>query len=483
MSDGTAKAVPPAALTPDICVIGAGGNGIALATAAAAFGVSVVLADRNAPGGSSGPLATKALIEAAAAAQSMHEADRAGVQAEASQVSPAQLHDHIQRLLAGEAANSTEERLTALGIRLLRGEARFTSRSTVVVDGLPIKARRFVIATGARPALPDLPGLDAVPVIGEDDLVGLTRLPGRPIVLGGNATAAALAQALHRLGGKVSLVAVEGLLNTHDAEAALLVRRRLLREGLALYEQIPAVRAERSRSGLRLVLAGSTGEIVVEGTHLLVAGPLRPEIAALDLDLGGIRHDASGILVDKGLRASNRRVYALGGCAGGAASAAADRAGDDHVGLVLRNILFRQPVRIDAASYPRIAWCRPEIAAIGLSESEARARAGTIQLLRWPLAEIAGARAAGESEGFVKLVTDRKGRIHSVTIVGAGAGELIAPWCVAVKAGLTVTDMAGVVMPTLARSEASRRAALSFHVPSTTNPRLRRLIGFLRRFG
>ncbi|UZF92278.1 dihydrolipoyl dehydrogenase family protein [Bosea sp. NBC_00550] len=473
----------PAALTPDICVIGAGGNGIALATAAAAFGVSVVLVEREVLGGSPAPLATKALVEAAASAQAAREAGRLGLKTTDAQVSPAQLHDHIQRALAAEAANHAEERLTALGITIIRGEARFVSRSTVNVDGQPIKARRFVIATGARSPKPDLPGLDTVPLLHEEDISGLTRLPERPIILGSGATGAALAQALQRLGSKATLVAPEGLLAEHDAEAAMLVRRRLLREGLTLHDKVEPIRAERSRSGLRLVLAGGAGETVVEGSHLLLAAPQRPEIAALDLDLGGIRHDSSGVLVDKALRTSNRRVYALGGCAGGPATAVADRAGEDHVGLVLRNILFRQPTRIDPAKDPRVAWCQPEIAAIGLSEAAARAKAGTVQVLRWPFAEMGGSRAAGESEGFVKLVTDKKGRILGVTIVGEGAGELIAPWCVAAKAGLTIADMAGVVMPALSRSDASRRAALSFHVPSTNSARLRRLIGFLRRFG
>lgn len=483
MSDGTAKAAKPAALTPDICVIGAGSNGIALATAAAAFGVSVVLVERGTRGGSSGPLAMKALIEAGAVAQAMREAGRFGLKAGDPQANPAQLHDHIQRTLAAEATNHAEERLKALGIAILRGEARFASRSTVRVGEQAIKARRFVIATGARAPRPELPGLDTVPLIDVDELSELTRLPERPVILGGGATGAALAQALQRLGSTATLVAPEGLLPHHDAEAALLVRRRLLREGLALHERNAPVRLERSRSGLRLILAGDGSEATVEGSHLLLAGPRQPEIAALDLDLGGIRHDATGVVTDKGLRTSNRRVYALGACAGGTAAPATDHAGDDHVGLILRNILFRQPLRIDPASYPRIAWCQPEIAAIGLSEAAARAKAGAIQVLRWPFAEVAGARTAGATEGFVKLVTDRKGRPLGVTIVGAGASELIAPWCVAAKAGLTVADMAGVVMPAFSRSDASHRAALSVHAPSTANPRLRRLIGFLRRFG
>lgn len=480
MSDGTAKAAKPAALTPDICVIGAGANGIALAIAAATFGVPVVLVERDAIGGSRGPLATQALIAIAARAQALRDAERLGLAAAEPQPNPAQIHDHIQRALSADRANHSAERLAALGITIVQGEAHFTSRSTVTVDGRPIKARRFVIATGAHVVPPAIAGLDSVPVLHESDLAGLTRLPERPIVIGG--AGIALAQALRRLGCLAKLVAPDGLLAGHD-EAATMLRRRLLREGLDLHEGCEPLRVERSRSGLRLVLATPTGETTIEGSHLLVCGQRRPEIGSLDLDLAGIRHDASGISVDRGLRTSNRRVHAMGACAGGAAAVSPARAGDDHVGLVLRSILFRQPVKIDPASEPRVVWSRPQVAAIGLTEDEARARAGAIRVLRWPFSENAAARAAGETEGFVKAVVDRKGRILGATIVGDDAGELITPWCIAMRAGLGVSDLAGMPLPATARSDASRRAALSFHATLTTRPALRRLIGFLRRFG
>ena len=481
MSDGTAKAAKPAALTPDICVIGAGQNGVALAIAAAAFGVPVVLIERDATGGDQGPLAIRALIEVGGRAQALRDAGRLGFAAIEPQPNPAQIHDHIQRALAADQANHAAERLATLGISVIRGEARFTSRSTVTVEGQPIKARRFVIATGARAVPPAIPGLDTVSVLREADLAGLTRLPERPIVLGN--AGAALAQALRRLGCAATLVAPEGLLAGHDDEAATILRRRLLREGLTLHENGEPLRAERTRSGLRLILASPSGETTIEGSHLILCGPRRPAIDALDLDLGGIRHDASGITVDRSLRTSNRRVHALGDCAGGLAIAPFDRAGDDHVGLVLRSILFRQPVKIHPASEPRVVWSRPQVALIGQSETEARKAAGTIRVLRWPFSENAAAQAAGETEGFVKAIVDRKGRILGVTIVGEAAGELIAPWCIAMRAGLGVGDLASMPLPAGARSDASRRAALSFHAALTTKPGLRRLIGFLRRFG
>jgi pyruvate/2-oxoglutarate dehydrogenase complex dihydrolipoamide dehydrogenase (E3) component len=320
-----------------------------------------------------------------------------------------------------------------------------------------------------------------VPVLHESDLADLTRLPERPIVIGG--AGIALAQALRRLGCAASLLAPEGLLTGHDDEAATILRRRLLREGLELLEGCEPLRAERSRSGLRLVLATPSGKTTIEGSHLLVCGPRQPEIGSLDLDLAGIRHDASGISVDRSLRTSNRRVYALGACAGGAATSPPDRAGDDHVGLLLRSILFRQPIKIDPVSEPRTAWCQPQVASIGLTEMQARAKAGAIRVLRWPFSENAAGQAAGETEGFVKAVVDRKGRILGVTIAGDEASELIAPWCLAMRAGLGIGDVAGTPLPVMARSDASRRAALSFHATLTTRPALRRLIGFLRRFG
>ncbi len=481
VSDGTAKAAKPAALTPDICVIGAGGDGVALAIAAAGFGVPVVLIERGAIGGDRGPLATQALVAIAARAQALRNAAGRGPAAAEPQPHPAQIHDHVQRALAADRANHSAERLAALGIIVIRGEARFTSRSTVTVDGRPIKARRFVIATGARIAPPAIAGLDTVPLLHESDLAGLTRLPERPIIVGG--AGVALAQALRRLGPAASLVASEELLAGHDDEAATILRRRLLREGLELHENSTPLRVERARSGLRLILTTPSGEKTIEGSHLILCGPRRPAIETLDLDFAGIRHDASGIAVDRGLRTSNRRVYALGACAGGAAAALPDRAGDDHIGLLLRSILFRQPVRVDPASEPRVIWSRPQVAAVGLTEMGARKTAGKLRVLRWPFAENAAAQAAGETEGFVKAIVDHKGRILGVTIAGEDAGEQIAPWCIAMRAGLGVGAVAGMPLPAFARSDASRRAALSFHATLTTRPGLRRLIGFLRRFG
>lgn len=486
MSLGADTATKPAVLAPDICVIGAGAAGLAVATAAAAFGVSVVIIERDSMGGSAGDGAVMALAAAGARAQAVREARHFGVAAGEPEVNDAQLHDHVQRVLAAAAPNVSAERMTALGATVIRGEGRFISRSTVVVGEQTIKARRFVIATGARNIAPPVPGLDAITCLTDESLASATRRPGRLVVLGGGATGAAIAQAMARLGSAVTLIDSATLLGNEDPEAVGMLRRALMRDGVALHESTQVLRAQPVRGGVRLAIAaGEDGaEQTVEGTHLLLATPRMPAIETLDLELAGIAVEAGGIRVDRGLRTSNRRVYAIGDCVGGSLGALrGGHVAEEQARLVLRNALFRQPGRFDANLVPRLTQTHPEIAAVGLSEDEARARARAIRVLRWPYVESARAHAERTTEGFVKLVTDAKGRLLGVTIVGARAGDLIAPWCLALKTGMGAQGMAELVLPHPALSEVSKRAATSFLAPLAAKPGLRRLIGFLRRFG
>jgi pyruvate/2-oxoglutarate dehydrogenase complex dihydrolipoamide dehydrogenase (E3) component len=488
VTDSSATAHRPAPLTPDLCVIGAGRAGLALAAGAAAFGVPTVLIARDgmgAAGRNKGSLASAALIAAGAQVQALREAGRFGIATGEAQVNFAQVHDHMAKVTGALAPNASVERFTALGVKVIAGEARFRDRNSVLVGTQVIKARRFAIATGSRPAAPDIPGLEEVALLSEDDIATLTRRPDRLIVLGGEPAGLALAQAMQRLGSAVTIVATQGLLPNEDAEAVGLVRRALLREGVVLHEDAKVLRAETPKGRVRLILAAAEGEPeqIVEGTHLLVT-ERRPDIETLDLELGGITSDAKGVIVNASLCTSNRRVYAIGACAGGAAGGPQEpHAAEHHAGLVLRRALFRQPARLGAATIPRIVQSDPALASVGLSEAEARAKAREIQVLRWPYAETDKAQAERRTEGFVKLVTDRKGRILGVTIVGAQAAELIAPWSMAIQKGMDVKEMAGFVFPSPAFSEISGRAATSYYAPLAAKPGLRRLIGFLRRFG
>jgi pyruvate/2-oxoglutarate dehydrogenase complex dihydrolipoamide dehydrogenase (E3) component len=254
----------------------------------------------------------------------------------------------------------------------------------------------------------------------------------------------------------------------------------LLGDGIALHENLLVLRVESHRQRPRLVL---DGEVRIDGTHLLIANGRRPNLEGLELDLAGARSDETGIIVDAALRTANRRIYAIGDCAGGAAAGmASSHAAQHQAGLVLRNALFRQPVRFRRELVPRAVHSRPELASVGLDEHQARAR-GDIRVMRWPYAESGRARAELRTAGLIKLMTDRKGGILGVAIAGEQAAELIVPWSLAIQKRMNVSEMAGLIAPSQGLSELSQKAALSFQAPLATKPGIRRLIGFLRRFG
>ncbi|WP_164547538.1 MULTISPECIES: NAD(P)/FAD-dependent oxidoreductase [unclassified Bosea (in: a-proteobacteria)] len=481
MSEIASPAASTVPLTPDICVIGHGPGGLAVATAAALFGVRIVLVRH---GGSELPpnegARGQALRAAAGQARTVAGAASFGIAVNAGQIDYARVRAHLDQVAARSATNDSDERLTALGVLVLKGEARFQNRHQLAVGGSVVRARRFVIATGSLPAQLSIPGLADLPCLTEDSVFDLAKRPDRLLVLGGTAAAIELAQAMRALGSEVALIAREGLLPDEDQEAVGVLRRALLGDGIALHESRPILRAESHRQRPRLVLGGNS---TIDGTHLLVASGRTPNIAGLELDLAGARSDDAGVIVDASLRTANRRIYAIGACAGGAAAGMAPgHAAQHQAGLVLRNALFRLPVRFRPEQVPRTVHGRPELASVGLSETQARAQ-GALRVLRWPYAESGLAQAERQAEGLIKLMTDRKGTILGVVIAGAQAAELIAPWVLAVQKRMNVRDMAGLVAPSQSLSEISQRAALSFQAPLAAKPGIRRLIGFLRRFG
>ncbi|MGE7470896.1 dihydrolipoyl dehydrogenase family protein [Bosea sp. NPDC003192] len=481
MSETASPATSKEPLTPDICVIGDGPGGLAVATAAALFGVHVVLIRQ---GGSARPVNEGARGQAlrAAAGQMRTAADATllGIAQSAGEIDYGRVRVHLDQAAGRAAVNESDERLTALGVLVLKGDARFQNRRQLAVGETVIKARRFVVATGSLPAMPSIPGLADLGCLTEDSVFDLAKRPDRLIVLGGTAAAVELAQAMRGFGSEVVLVAREGLLPDEDPEAVGVVRRGLLADGIALHESRPILRAELHRQRPRLLL---DGDVRIDGTHLLVANGRKPNIAGLELDLAGVRSDETGIIVDASLRTANRCIYAVGDCAGGAAAGmASSHAAQHEAGLVLRNALFRQPVRLRRELVPRTVHGRPELASVGLSETQARAR-GEIRVLRFPFAESGRAQAEQQTEGLIKLVADRKGGILGVVIAGARAAELIVPWGLAIQKRMNVREMAGLIVPSQSLSELSQKTALSFQAPLAAKPGIRRLIGFLRRFG
>ena len=448
-------------LKPDLCVIGAGSGGVALAAAAAAMGVSVVLIERGEMGGgclNHGPVPSRALIAAAAAAQNIRMAGRFGMKSTEPQVDFLLVRQHIRDVQAKIAANSSQSRFEAMGVRVIRAAARFTAPDCVEAGGLGVKARRFVVATGSSPAPLLLEGIDLVRPLTSESILELAELPPQLVIIGAGPSGLELAQAFRRLGSEVTVLETGSALAGQDTEMREPLLRQLTGEGMVVRENVHILRVEPRGTGVRLFLAGQTVEETLDGSHLLIAAGRRPNVDGLGLEAANVRFDKAGVHVSRSLRTSNRRVYAIGDAAGLGQHA---HLATHHAGLVLRAAFLRQSVRTRPELVPDMVWCDPEIASIGLSETAAREKFRDIQVLRWPFSENDRAQAERASQGLVKVITDRRGLILGAAICGAGAGDMIAIWSLALGKGMKIAGMADVVHPCPTRGEISRQVAVS----------------------
>lgn len=466
----------------DVCVIGAGSAGLSVASGAAQLGRKVVLVERGEMGGdclNTGCVPSKALIAAANIAQSVRDAAAFGIDGAAPAADPARVHAHVRQAIEAIAPNDSEERFTKLGVRVVRATARFVDARTVEAGLLNIRARLFVIATGSRAAVPPIPGLDRVPFFTNENIFEKDFLPPHLIVIGGGPVGVELAQAHRRLGCEVTLVEAATLLPREDPDAVAVVHEALARDGVRIVEHAQATSIAQSETGPRLQIVSSQHSEMLEGTHLLVATGRSPNIEGLDLDAAGIAFDKKGIKTDHRLKTSNPRVYAIGDVTG---APQFTHVAGYHASLVIRHALFRLPVRVDHALVPRVTYCDPELAHVGLTESEARAKHSRVSLANASFAENDRAVTERRRDGGIKVVIGRGGQILGATIVGAHAGELILPWVMAIRHKLKLRAMTDLIVPYPTLSEISKRAAGAYYAPALFSATARALVRVLSWF-
>ena len=338
-----------------------------------------------------------------------------------------------------------------------------------------------MLATGSSPALPPIPGLAETPHLTNETVFDLTARPEHLLVIGAGPIGLELAQAFRRLGAAVTVLETAQPLAREDPECSAMVLDQLAREGIDVRVGAPVVRVEGDDTRIKVVVGGADGEAAIEGSHLLVAAGRRVNTAGLGLEQGRVKLDGGGrIRVDKRLRTTNKRVYAIGDAAGGAQFT---HLANYHAGLVIRSALFRLRAEVNDDLIPRVTFTEPELAHVGLTEAQARERRIAFRVLRWPFSENDRAQAERETLGHIKVVTDRKGKVLGATIVGSAAGELITAWTLAVGQGLNIRAFAGMVVPYPTLAEVGKRAAITYFTPSLTSPWVRRIIALLRRFG
>jgi pyruvate/2-oxoglutarate dehydrogenase complex dihydrolipoamide dehydrogenase (E3) component len=466
-------------LTPDVCVVGGGSAGLVVAAGAAQLGLDVVLIERALMGGDClnfGCVPSKALIAAARMAQAQRSGAAFGIAPVEPTVDFGKVMDHVAGVIATIAPNDSVERFEKLGVRVLQEEARFTGRTELQAGPHRIRSKRIVLATGSRPTLPPVPGLDTVPHFTNETIFANRTLPSHLVVLGGGPIGLEMAQAFRRLGARVTVLEAATCLAKDDPELAAIVVARLRREGVTLHEKTRVAGIERTSGGIAAVLEQG-GRI--EGSHLLVATGRMPAIAGLDLDKAGVAHDRRGITVDDSLRTSNRNVWAIGDCNG--RYAFTHMAGHE-ASLFIRGALFRAPAKLDPGIVPWATYTDPELAQVGLNERDARTKHGDgVRVLRWAFAENDRAQTERETDGLLKVVTDGRGHILGAGIAGPQAGELIQSWCLALSGRLKISTLAGFVPPYPTLGETAKRAAGSYYTETLFGSRTRSLVRFLAR--
>jgi len=468
-------------LKPDICVIGAGSAGLSLAAGAAQFGLDVVLIEKGRMGGDClnyGCVPSKALIAAAGRARLAATAGGFGIGLGTPEIDFAAVMRHVRRTIADIAPNDSAARFRGLGVTVIEAEARFSGPRRLDAGHCAVVARHFVVATGAGPVVPPIAGLAETPYLTNETVFELTERPDHLVVLGGGPIGIELAQAFCRLGARVTVAEAESALGRDDAELAVVVLDRLQGEGVELRQGARATAVEFRRDRFSLTLGTDAGGGQISASHLLVATGRAPATAGLGLEEAGIEYSRSGIVVDRTLRTTNRRVYAIGDVVG---REQFTHVANYHAGLVLRSILTRWPRRLSEAAVPRVTHTDPELAWVGPTLEEARKRHGRVRIMRWPMSENDRARAERETGGMVKLVTDRRGRLVAGGIVAAGAGDLIQPLVLAITERLDVTALTGMIVPYPTRGEVVKRAAYGYWAPILLKSRLPGLARFLVR--
>jgi pyruvate/2-oxoglutarate dehydrogenase complex dihydrolipoamide dehydrogenase (E3) component len=282
------------------------------------------------------------------------------------------------------------------------------------------------------------------------------------------------------LGAEVTVLEMATLMPRDDQELVDVLRTRLKADGIDIREGVEVVGVGQEGGDVLATLRDDGGETRVEGTHILVAAGRRPTVEGLDLETAGIEFSATGIKVDARLRTTNKRVFAIGDVAGGHQFT---HAANYHAGIVIRNALFRLPAKVDTNALPWVTYTMPELAQVGLIESQAKRQAGDIRLLRWPFAENDRARTEADTDGLIKVVTAPRGRILGAGIVGPRAGELIHTWVLAVSRKMKIGAIANMIAPYPTFGEVSKRAAGSFYTSALFGEGTKKIIRLLARLG
>lgn len=468
----------------NLVVIGGGSAGLVAAAGAAGLGARVALVERHLLGGDClnvGCVPSKAIIRSAKAAGEVARAGQFGITAREVKVDFAAIMERMREVRADLSDYDSVYRFRKLGVDVYLGDGRFSGPDTVEVAGQTLHFSKAVIATGSRPGVPPIPGLEEAGYLTNETVWNLTALPQRLAVIGAGPIGAELAQSFHRFGSQVTVFDIlPRMLGREDADAAEIIRQVFTSEGIEvqLGVQIKGAHVDGGAKRIDFEADGATRTVTVD--EILVAAGRKPNIETLNLEAAGIGYTKQGIEVDDTLHTANPRVYAAGDVA---LKYQFTHTADATARLVLQNALFPGPKKkVSALTIPWATYTDPEVAHVGLYDWEAEEAGIPVETIVHQLTETDRGRADGTQYGFVKIhIKKGTDRILGATIVAPHAGELISEVTVAMAGGVGLKQLSTIIHPYPTEAEAIKKAADAYN-RSRLTPTIQRLFGWWFRW-
>lgn len=444
----------------DLTVIGGGSAGLTIASGAASFGARVALIEKAEMGGDClnyGCVPTKALIRSATVAATVRQAEQYGVKTGRIEIDFPTIMRRMRHVVNTIAEHDSPDRFRSIGVDVLFGHTEFHNANQMRIDDKMISSKRIVIATGSRAAVPPIPGLSETGFITNVEALQLQVLPKSLAILGGGPIGLEFAQVFARLGVSVTVIEMfPQLLPREDTEAAKIVQRALVNEGIRFMLNGKVIQAKTGEDGKVVIVERDGTQVEVPCEEIFVATGRRPNVEIPGLHNIGIEAVKEGIVVDPNLRTTIPHIFAAGDVKGGLQFT--------HVAgyegkVVVRNTLFPVKQRVDYRVVPWTIYTDPEIAHVGLTEKEAEDRHGQVHVYTVPFQEVDRAVIDSQDKGFVKVIADKKGQILGAHVVGEHAGELIQELVFAMHHRLPIGKISEVIHSYPTKVEGLRRTA------------------------
>jgi len=468
-------------LQADLCIIGAGSGGLSLASGAAQLGLKVILIEENLMGGDClnyGCVPSKALLAAAKTFNNSINAKDLGIINENTRVDFPKVKQYIKKVIKTIEPHDSVERFTKLGANVIKGHAEFIDKTEIRVNDQNIKAKKFIIATGSKPLIPTINGLDNIDFLTNENIFELDYLPKHLIVLGGGPIGCELGQAFKLLGSEVTILARSQILPKDDSELVDILRNKFKQDGINLLENLKFNSVTKVNDEIHLEINTKDGIKIIKGSDLLIAAGRAPDVSSLNLEKANVAYTSKGIEVDNTLKTTNKSIYAIGDVIG---QYQFTHIAGYHASIVIKRSIFLTPAKIDYSAIPWATYTSPELAHVGMTEEQAKAFDKKSRVLTFDFSENDRAQTDNATLGKIKVYASKSGYVLGASILGSHASELLMPWSIAITQKIKLKDLAGLIVAYPTLSEINKFVAGSFYKELLFSKKTKSLVKLLNR--